>query len=229
MSRRTCRHCGGSLEGLRSDARCCSVRCRQAWARFQRKIKARARAARPLRLAYADPPYPGKSYLYRGHPDYAGEVDHRALLDRLVRFDGWALSTSAAALPLVVRELAELGVPDALEDPERGFAIASWGRGGRPGRARRPRSAWEPVVYRPARFVVEEGRVEDLLVVAARRRSTDPGALVGMKPAAFLGWLFELLAARPGDALEDFFPGSGGVGRAWRDFTSKALDAPEAP
>jgi hypothetical protein len=24
------------------------------------------------RLAYADPPYPGKAHYYRGHPDYAG-------------------------------------------------------------------------------------------------------------------------------------------------------------
>jgi len=54
---------------------------------------------RPLRLAYADPPYPGKAYLYRDHPDYGGEVDHAELIERLAAYDGWALSTSAAALP----------------------------------------------------------------------------------------------------------------------------------
>lgn len=32
-----------------------------------------------MRIAYADPPYPGQSKLYRNHPDYAGEVDHAAL------------------------------------------------------------------------------------------------------------------------------------------------------
>lgn len=46
---------------------------------------------RPLRLAYADPPYPGKARLYRDHPDYGGEVDHAALIVRLTEYDGWAL------------------------------------------------------------------------------------------------------------------------------------------
>lgn len=55
------------------------------------------------RLAYADPPYPGKARLYyREHPDYGGEVDHVELLSRLATYDGWALSTSAAALPSVL-------------------------------------------------------------------------------------------------------------------------------
>lgn len=52
---------------------------------------------RPLRLAYADPPYPGNARLYRDHPDYGGEVDHAALIERLSAYDGWALSTSAEA------------------------------------------------------------------------------------------------------------------------------------
>lgn len=48
-----------------------------------------------MRVAYADPPYIGQSAKhYRNHPDYAGEVDHLALIDRLVSEypDGWALS-----------------------------------------------------------------------------------------------------------------------------------------
>ena len=55
-----------------------SVRCRQARHRFLRAAGQASPVAggRPLRLAYADPPYPGKAWLYRGHPDYAGEVDH---------------------------------------------------------------------------------------------------------------------------------------------------------
>jgi hypothetical protein len=36
-----------------------------------------------VRLAYADPPYPGRAHLYADHPDYAGEVDHRELISRL--------------------------------------------------------------------------------------------------------------------------------------------------
>lgn len=55
-----------------------------------------------MRVAYADPPYPGRAHLYEGHPDYAGEVDHGDLLWRLSVYDGWALSTSAEALPQVL-------------------------------------------------------------------------------------------------------------------------------
>lgn len=82
----------------------------------------------PLRLAYADPPYPGRSRKYYGsHPDYAGEVDHEALIESLTGFDGWALSTSADALP--------------------GVRVAAWVRGERPTRAYGPLNAWEPVIY----------------------------------------------------------------------------------
>ncbi len=60
----------------------------------------RPRRRGPLRLAYADPPYPGRSArYYSAHPDYAGEVDHAALLAQLAEFYRWALSTSADALP----------------------------------------------------------------------------------------------------------------------------------
>ena len=51
-----------------------------------------------MKLAYADPPYPGRAHLYKDHPDYAGEVDHERLVNDLVaNYDGWALSTSAGA------------------------------------------------------------------------------------------------------------------------------------
>ena len=38
-----------------------------------------------MRIGYADPPYIGCAHLYHDHPDYAGEVDHVALVDRLDR------------------------------------------------------------------------------------------------------------------------------------------------
>ena len=63
----------------------------------------------PLWLAYADPPYPGKARLYQDHPDYGGEVDHAELIERLAAYDGWALSTSAEALPAVLA-VCPLGV-----------------------------------------------------------------------------------------------------------------------
>ena len=47
----------------RRDAMCCSVRCRQARHRFLRAVGYAEAVApgRPLRLAYADPPYRGRA------------------------------------------------------------------------------------------------------------------------------------------------------------------------
>ncbi|WP_338185619.1 hypothetical protein [Jatrophihabitans sp.] len=190
----------------------------------------------PRRIAYADPPYPGMSRrYYADHPDFAGEVDHGELIGRLsAEYDTWALSTSAAALPAVL----------ALCPP--GVAVAAWFRGHRPHRrAASPLNAWEPVIYggliRRAQLEdvshVDEldppgftpplplGVAQDLparvdaLVHVSRPRLTDPDRVVGAKPAAFSRWLFELLAAQPGDELVDVFPGSGGVARAWAVYT----------
>lgn len=57
-----------------------------------------------MRLAYADPPYPGQSAKhYANHPDYAGEVDHRKLLKQLDNeYDGWVLHTSSTKLTEVM-------------------------------------------------------------------------------------------------------------------------------
>ena len=35
-----------------------------------------------MRLAYADPPYPGCAFMYKGHADFAGEVDHAELAQK---------------------------------------------------------------------------------------------------------------------------------------------------
>jgi hypothetical protein len=49
-----------------------------------------------MKIGYADPPYIGCAHLYADHPDYAGEVDHAALIQRLEsEFDGWVLHASA--------------------------------------------------------------------------------------------------------------------------------------
>ena len=45
--------------------------------------------------------------------------------------------------------------------------------------------------------------------------------LIGRKPLAFCAWLFDLLGMLPGDELLDLFPGSGGVGRAWHEVSSR--------
>lgn len=219
---RECDWCHASLAAaVRSDAKTCSKRCRQARHRFIRAVVPAGAASsrislvdgalQPRRIAYADPPYPGLARrYYRDHPDFRGEVDHRELIRRLSRFDGWALSTSVAALPAVL----------ALCD-DRGVRVAAWFRGARPTKSAHPLHAWEPVLYVPARSRLDERPRVDALVYVARPRTADPARVVGAKPATFARWLFELVAAVPGDTFEDLFPGSGGIVRAWRAFTAR--------
>jgi hypothetical protein len=201
---------------MRRDAKYCRQSCRQASHRFGAECVARRRATEPLRLAYADPPYPGLARrYYRDHPDYAGEVDHDALLARLQAFDGWALSTSSRALPQILALCVARGLP---------VRVAAWFRGVRPTASAWPLPAWEPVVYVGGRRLVSRDVAHDALIRHARPRLTDPGRVVGAKPAAFCFWLFGLMGARPGDLLVDLFPGSGGVARAWHLYEASAVD-----
>lgn len=223
---RLCDWCTGPIPaGARRDAITCSKKCRQNRHKFLSSVGlGPVGRGHPRRLAYADPPYPGLSArYYSGHPDYDGEVDHAALVEQLVEgFDAWALSTSAEALPAVLRVCP----PDV--------RVAAWVRGARANaQASRPRSAWEPVIYAgQLRVPVARSprdaslrssataRPEDVLTYRAKPRTTDPDRVIGAKPAAFCRWLFELLAAQPYDELVDVFPGSGGVARAWQAYRS---------
>jgi hypothetical protein len=219
-SLRSCAWCRGTIAAsTRRDAVCCSVRCRQARHRFAQTVgRATASGTGPLHLAYADPPYPGKAWYYRDHPDYRGEVDHAALIRRLSTYDGWALSTSAEALPAVL----------ALCQP--GARVAAWHRGERPTHSWRPLHAWEPVIYHGGR-PVDPSRLQsrriDSLVHGIAPMTTLPGRVIGAKPAAFCRWMFDLLGAQPGDTLHDLYPGSGAVTRAWATFTRPQPDHSE--
>jgi len=159
-----------------------------------------------VRLAYADPPYPGRSHLYFGHSDYAGEVDHRRLIADLDRYDGWALSTDTRSLKFV------LSICSA------DVWVAAWVRPNsmpyNPDR-RGPVRSWEPVVYRPARVKVDDpDRVRDVLVLACAT-GHQAKEIPGTKPRGFGRWLFGLLGAETGDDFCDLFPGTGGVGAEW--------------
>lgn len=212
QQRRLCDWCHEPIpSSARSDAITCSQRCRQARHRFMAGATIRPAAITPLRLCYADPPYPEKAGYYVGHPDFAGEVDHTRLVEQLTDEypDGWALSTSAHALR------------DVLAVCPSSVRVAAWFRGERPTVHNRPLNAWEPVIFdggRPLPSPVDARRI-DALVYHSRPRLTDPRRVVGSKPASFCYWIFELLGALPGDELVDLFPGSGGVARAWRYVT----------
>lgn len=157
-----------------------------------------------MRLAYADPPYPQRSArVYRNHPDYAGEVDHAELIERLSEYDGWALSTGAHALQDVLA-LCPAGVRVAVwykTNAEPTLNKAAWWH-----------YSWEPVIVRAARA---RRSVRDVLCAGAPM-GTLGGNLKGQKPRAFSEWVFDLMGADRDDDLEDLFPGSGAVGEAWR-------------
>lgn len=157
-----------------------------------------------MRLAYADPPYPGNAELYKDHPDYAGEVDHAELIDGLKSYDGWALSTSAEAL----RDLLPLCPADV--------RVLAWVKN-------TVNVAWEPVIVKPARPV---RGVRDWIHVepdSYQWRPKPDGYVIGQKPEPFCVWMFQWLGADPSvdDEFQDIFPGSGSVYRAWLRWTEQ--------
>jgi hypothetical protein len=163
-----------------------------------------------VRLAYADPPYPGSAHLYADHADYAGEVDHEALVAELQAFDGCALSTSSKALRFVL----------ALCPP--GVRVVVWIN-------HAITYSWEPVIVAPARPV---SGVRDWLRCEPDGYTFRPRPatyVIGQKPEPFCRWVFAWLGARCGDTLADLFPGSGSVGRAWARFAEQPSLLDEAP
>ena len=163
-----------------------------------------------MKLAYADPPYPGQAKLYRKHPDFRGEVDHAELVERLdAEYEGWALSTNNVSLHYV------LGLcPDYVR-------VAAWcNPNSQPFASRSVIPSWEPIIYRPGRLKVERARTRDYLVTSNLGGFVDMNrdrehAIIGQKPPAFIVWLFDLLGAVEEDTLDDLFPGSGAVTREW--------------
>jgi hypothetical protein len=164
----------------------------------------------PRRFAYADPPYPGQSRMYAQHPDFAGEVDHRELVDFLVAEfpDGWALSTSARALqPVWALCPTETRLGLWLKEfvPMKPTVSVQHG--------------WEAVLFRGGRpRAIEDGIVADFVVANPVAYKAVDGGVIGMKPEKFCRWLFAILGAGPGDELVDLFPGSGAVSKAWERF-----------
>lgn len=160
-----------------------------------------------MRVAYADPPYPGYSWRkYRDHPDYAGEVDHRELIADLDRYDGWLLHTSSTALAGVLEDARAADVD--------GFRIMAWVKPFAAFKAHVTVAyAWEPVLVKPCRTpaVVEALVSRDWISAAV----TLERGLVGVKPETVCRWGFHVLGLEWDDTLIDVFPGSGAVTRAW--------------
>jgi hypothetical protein len=166
-----------------------------------------------MRLAYADPPYPGNAPLYADHPDYAGEVDHLDLITTLrASYDGYALSTSAAAL----RDLLPIFPP--------AHRIIVWTK-------HTVTVSWEPVIVVSAR--TPDRNLRDWIQVepdSYQWRERPDSYVIGQKPEAFCRWVFGWLGADVDDSLDDLFPGSGNVGRAWDSWRAQpGLDLAHSP
>lgn len=157
-----------------------------------------------MRLAYADPPYPGCAHLYKNHPDYAGEVDHADLLKKLENeYDGWILHSSSTALkhilPLIPDNARVMAWVKGFAAFKRNVSVAY---------------AWEPVIVKAARKPVVSKRMvmRDWIECSITLKR----GLTGAKPEKVCHWAFEVLGARPDDELFDLYPGTGAVTRAWK-------------
>lgn len=167
-----------------------------------------------MRVAYADPPYPGCAHLYRGHPDYAGEVDHAQLVhDLVLGYDGYCLHTSSVALGDVLshfRDVLDRFRMNTSEMPR----VMAWVK---PFAAFKQNVsvayAWEPVLVKAARKPVVKP------YMTYRDWCSEPitlkRGLTGAKPEAVCRWLFEVMGCESDDELHDLFPGTGAVSRAW--------------
>jgi len=157
-----------------------------------------------MRIGYADPPYPGQSKIhYEDHPDYAGEVDHADLLRILqLNYHGWVLHTSSVALrdvlPLCPPEARVMSWVKPFAAFKRNVSVAY---------------AWEPVIVNAARKPEVTGRMVMRDYIA--EPITMKRGLSGAKPEAVCRWCFEVVGAHPDDELDDMFPGTGAVSRAW--------------
>lgn len=168
-----------------------------------------------MRVAYADPPYPGCARLYKDHPDYAGEVDHAALVQRLEdEYDGWLLHTASTTLSLVlplcppgVRVMAWVKPFAAFK---RNVSVAY---------------AWEPVIVKACRKPVVSHRIvmRDWVSESITLRK----GLTGAKPVNVVEWGFEMLGLEPEDELDDLFPGTGIVAATWEKWCGRVVLARE--
>ncbi len=162
-----------------------------------------------MKIGYADPPYPGCAHLYKDHADFAGEVDHFELIERLnAYYDGWILHTSSVALnqvlPLTPSNARLMAWVKPFAAFKRNVSVAY---------------AWEPVFVKAARKPVVSKRLvnRDWLAEGITMKK----GLTGAKPEKVCHWLFEMVGARPDDELIDLYPGTGAVSVAWKTWQGK--------
>lgn len=191
-------------------------------------------AEEAMRFAYADPPYLGRASYYKAHHPDVKKWDkieaHAELITRLQNEypDGWVMSLSEKSL----RHILPLCPDDC--------RVAAWitDRARFAGKAVAVRKHFEPVIFRGGREHAETGnRTADFIVTQQEpmnngqpryimcRRDIESGKIfVGRKPTKFALWVLDLLGVQNGDLIDDLFPGSGAVKRAWD--TSPLINQP---
>ena len=180
-----------------------------------------------MKFAYADPPYIGQAKRhYKNHKDYAGEVNHKELIDKLVEEypDGWALSLSAPTLKQILNMC-----PDDVRVMIWVKPFHAWKKNVSPS------YGYEPVIFSGGRerktFGNENTKGFGYQDWVSANITMKKG-LSGAKPERFCIWLFEVLNVRPGDTLDDLFPGSGIVSEMYdwyiKQYKDNAVDLREA-
>ena len=157
-----------------------------------------------MRLAFADPPYLGCCKLYdHFHPDglcWDDPSTHKALLDSLSDYDGWAYCLTSTTLV------------DLLPLVPAGTRVAAWVKPFAAYKANvRIAYTWEPVLFVPGRDRSSDGAPvgRDHLAEPITLRK----GLTGAKPDRFCRWVLDLLGYVPGDTVTDLYPGTGSMGR----------------
>lgn len=170
---------------------------------------------RPMKAAYADPPYLGcAAKHYGGLHTEAAEYDtpeaRKRLIERLCdEYDTWALSLHEPSLRMIL--------PMCPDD----IRVAVWVKPFAAFKANVTRAyTWEPVIFRFARNRTrEQDTWRDFVSEPITMRRGFPGA----KPDKFCFWLFEGLNLTAEDEFHDLFPGSGAVGDAWTKWKAAQL------
>ena len=178
-------------------------------------------------MCYADPPYIGQARRHYGkHRDYAGEVDHKKLIEYLCQTypDGWALSLSASSL----KQILEM-CPDSVR-------VMAWVK---PWSSYIPsirlQYGWEPVILSGGRQPKPEKgdkKIVDWLSASPKDclwKKRPDGHVIGQKPMEFCYWIFKCLGLQSQDTLVDMFPGSGAVRKHWESWKKERIHALRSP
>jgi hypothetical protein len=165
-----------------------------------------------MRFAYADPPYIGQAKRHYSADPRCAEVDHPALITKLLMEypDGWALSASSPSL----RYLYGL-MPESVR-------VGIWCKNFCAFKRNvRPAFGWEPLFFYGGRNPMNGHRAaipkrngkqltpKDFIVEPITLKK----GLVGAKPEKVCKWILDLLNFQAGDTLDDLYPGTGIMGR----------------